>query len=86
MPIAVPLDRPLLEEWLAARRSGPVRIKVPARGDKRRLLQVVTTTAKESFPRHKLKRATDFAARSRARPVLSTPLVTDVVRAPRRSG
>jgi excinuclease ABC subunit C len=63
---AWPLDRPLLEEWLAARRGGPVRIKLPARGDKRRLLQVVTTNAKEAFTRHKLKRATDFASRSRA--------------------
>jgi excinuclease ABC subunit C len=63
---AWPLDRPLLEEWLGARRGGPVRIKVPARGDKRRLLQVVTTNAKEAFTRHKLKRASDFASRSRA--------------------
>jgi excinuclease ABC subunit C len=63
---AWPVDRPLLEEWLSARRGGRVRINVPARGDKRRLLQVVTTNAKEAFTRHKLKRATDFAARSRA--------------------
>ena len=61
-----PVDRALLEEWLTARRGGPVRIAVPARGDKRRLLQVVTTNAKEAFLRHKLKRASDFAARSRA--------------------
>ena len=63
---AWPVDRPLLEEWLSSRRAGRVRIAVPARGDKRRLLQVVTTNAKEAFTRHKLKRATDFAARSRA--------------------
>ena len=63
---AWPLDRPLLEEWLAQRRGGPVRIAVPARGEKRRLLRVVTTNAKEAFVRHKLKRASDFAARSRA--------------------
>jgi len=63
---AWPLDRELLERWLAARRGGRVSIAVPARGDKRRLLGVVSTNAKESFVRHKLKRATDFAARSRA--------------------
>jgi excinuclease ABC subunit C len=63
---AWPVDRPLLEEWLTARRGGRVRINVPARGDKRRLLTVVTTNAREAFLRHKLKRATDFAARSRA--------------------
>jgi excinuclease ABC subunit C len=61
-----PLDRDVLEAWLAQRRGGPVRIAVPSRGDKRRLLRVVTTNAKEAFVRHKLKRATDFAARSRA--------------------
>src|SRR5918996_1356252 len=63
---AWPVDGGVLEAWLADRRSGRVRIAVPARGDKRRLLQVVTTNAKESFVRHKMKRASDFAARSRA--------------------
>jgi excinuclease ABC subunit C len=63
---AWPLDRNILEEWLSARRGSRVSIGVPARGDKRRLLGVVTTNAKESFIRHKLKRAQDFAARSRA--------------------
>jgi excinuclease ABC subunit C len=63
---AWPVDRPLLEEWLSSRRDGRVRIHVPERGEKRRLLQIVTTNAKESFLRHKLKRASDFAARSRA--------------------
>ena len=63
---AWPVDRPLLEEWLSFRRDGRVRIHVPERGEKRRLLQVVTTNAKEAFLRHKLKRASDFAARSRA--------------------
>jgi excinuclease ABC subunit C len=63
---AWPLDRGVLERWLGERRDGRVQIAVPARGDKRRLLQVVTTNAKESFIRHKMKRASDFAARSRA--------------------
>ena len=61
-----PLDRNVLEEWLATRRGSRVSIGVPARGDKRRLLGVVTTNARETFIRHKLKRAQDFAARSRA--------------------
>jgi excinuclease ABC subunit C len=63
---AWPVDRDVLETWLKVRREGPVRIAVPARGDKRRLLQVVTVNAKDAFLRHKLKRASDFAARSRA--------------------
>ncbi len=59
-------DRDLLEEWLSGLRRTRVRIAVPARGDGRRLLQMVTQNAKEAFVRHKLKRAQDFAARSRA--------------------
>src|SRR5207253_6763362 len=43
-----------------------VRISIPARGDGRRLLQMVNQNAKEAFARHKLRRASDFAARSRA--------------------
>jgi excinuclease ABC subunit C len=63
---AWPVDGSLLESWLGARRGSRVQISVPARGDKRRLLKVVTVNAKEAFVRHKLKRASDFAARSRA--------------------
>jgi excinuclease ABC subunit C len=63
---AWPADRELLEEWLSSVRGSRVRVAVPARGDGRRLLQVVNQNAKEAFVRHKLRRATDFAARSRA--------------------
>ncbi len=63
---AWPADQEVLELWLSGLRGTRVRIAVPARGDGRRLLQVVNQNAKESFVRHKLKRATDFAARSRA--------------------
>lgn len=63
---AWPMDRELLETWLTGRRGGPVRIAVPSRGAKRQLLEVVTRNAREAFTRHKLKRASDFAARSRA--------------------
>ena len=63
---AEPADQTLLETWLAGRRGGPVRIAVPARGAKRKLLEVVTSNAEEAFHRHKLRRASDFGARSRA--------------------
>jgi excinuclease ABC subunit C len=63
---AWPVDREVLERWLSDTRDGPVRIAIPERGDKRRLMQTVTNNAKESFIRHKMKRASDFAARSRA--------------------
>src|SRR5437588_65054 len=59
-------DQVVLEEWRSGVRGSRVRVAVPARGDGRRLLQVVDQNAKEAFVRHKLKRATDFAARSRA--------------------
>ena len=59
-------DADLLESWLAARRGTRVRIQVPERGAKRKLMEVVTRNAQEAFHRHKLRRASDFGARSRA--------------------
>jgi excinuclease ABC subunit C len=56
----------VLEAWLTARRGSNVRIAVPERGAKRKLMDVVMRNAGESFHRHKLKRASDFGARSRA--------------------
>ncbi len=63
---AWPADQAVLEEWLSTVRGSRVRINVPARGDGRRLLQVVEHNAREAFARHKLKRASDFGSRSRA--------------------
>jgi excinuclease ABC subunit C len=63
---AWPADQRVLEEWLSREAGRRVRISVPARGDGRRLLQVVDQNAKDAFMRHKLKRAADFGARSRA--------------------
>ena len=62
----VPDDAGVLEAWLSARRGTNVRIAVPERGAKRKLMEVVSRNAGESFHRHKLKRASDFGARSRA--------------------
>ena len=62
----VPDGAGVLEAWLSARRGTNVRIAVPERGAKRKLMEVVTRNAGESFHRHKLKRASDFGARSRA--------------------
>jgi excinuclease ABC subunit C len=55
----------LLERWLKQRRRGAVRIRVPQRGEKRALLQTVTENATQQFIRHRLKRSSDFAARSK---------------------
>jgi len=61
-----PSDRDVLETWLSGRRGSQVTIAVPARGAKRRLMEVVASNAAEAFHRHKLRRASDFGARSRA--------------------
>ncbi|MGZ6544121.1 MAG: excinuclease ABC subunit UvrC [Actinomycetota bacterium] len=61
-----PADRDVLETWLAARRGSRVSIGVPERGAKRKLMEVVNQNAAEAFHRHKLRRASDFGARSRA--------------------
>jgi len=63
---ALPEDRDVLEAWLAGRRGSRVGIAVPERGVKRKLLETVTRNAGEAFQRHKLRRASDFGARSRA--------------------
>jgi excinuclease ABC subunit C len=61
-----PADREVLEAWLSGRRGANVTIAVPARGAKRRLQEVVSRNAADAFHRHKLRRASDFGARSRA--------------------
>ncbi len=71
---AMPTDAAVLEAWLSQRRGGPVHIGVPSRGAKRRLMEVVARNATESFQRHKLRRASDFGARSRALAELSDQL------------
>lgn len=53
-------------EWLRHLRGSLVSFRVPLRGDKRELHEMVTTNAKEEFLRHRLKRASDHNSRSRA--------------------
>jgi excinuclease ABC subunit C len=55
----------VLERWLGGRRGARVTIAVPERGSKRKLLSLVAGNAQEAFHRHKLRRASDFGARSR---------------------
>jgi excinuclease ABC subunit C len=61
-----PDDRELYEEFLGLNRGSKVRIRVPQRGGKRELLETATLNARESFQRHKLRRASDHNARARA--------------------
>ena len=76
-----PDDRELYEEFLGAARSeagdgrgGKVRVRVPQRGAKRALLEMVTQNAQEAFHRHKLRRASDHNARARALVALQAAL------------
>jgi excinuclease ABC subunit C len=61
-----PDDRELYEELLTLNRGAKVRVRVPQRGGKRDLLQTANLNARESFQRHKLRRASDHNARARA--------------------
>ena len=59
-----PSDATLVEELLGEHRGGPVRFRVPQRGDKRSLLETVEQNAKQALARHKMKRAGDLTTRS----------------------
>jgi excinuclease ABC subunit C len=63
---ALPPEAEALEEWLADRRGGTVRLRVPQRGDKKALLDTVARNAAEALALHKTKRASDLTTRSRA--------------------
>jgi excinuclease ABC subunit C len=61
-----PADRDILCTWLRTVREGPVDIAVPQRGAKRALQETVTRSATEDLARHRLRRASDHNARSKA--------------------
>ena len=61
-----PDDREILQSWLRGVRGGPVDIAVPLRGAKRALQDTVTRSAGEDLARHRLRRAADHNARSKA--------------------
>jgi excinuclease ABC subunit C len=69
-----PADRTLLQSWLRAVRGGPVDIAVPQRGAKRALQETVTRSAGEDLARHRLRRAADHNARSKALTELQSAL------------
>ena len=61
-----PLAMATYEEWLSFQRGSKVEIRIPQRGDKRELHELVTRNATEDFVRHRMKRSADHNARSRA--------------------
>src|SRR3954447_5073249 len=62
----LPDDVDVLNEWLSESRGSRVTLRVPQRGDKRALAETVARNAAQSLTQHKLKRASDLTARSRA--------------------
>ncbi|MFC8530521.1 excinuclease ABC subunit UvrC [Nocardia sp. NPDC057227] len=62
----LPTDVDEVQEWLGALRGGPVRVRVPQRGDKKALAETVRRNAAEALAQHKLKRAGDLTSRSAA--------------------
>lgn len=54
------------EEWLGFLAGKKVEIRVPQRGAKRELQDLVTANAAQEFVRHRLRRSSDHNARSRA--------------------
>ncbi len=61
-----PEDPSTYEEWHTHLRGSKVQIRVAQRGDKRELHETVTRNAREEFTRHRMRRAGDHNARSRA--------------------
>lgn len=62
----LPDDVEMYEQWLTEHRGSRVQIRVPQRGDKKRLAETVTQNATEEFQRHRLRRASDHNSRSKA--------------------
>ncbi|MGD9753354.1 MAG: excinuclease ABC subunit UvrC [Acidimicrobiia bacterium] len=62
----LPDDVELYEQWLASERGTKVEIRVPQRGERKEFLATVTQNASEEFTRHRMRRASDLNARSRA--------------------
>ncbi len=61
-----PENESLYVEWLTHLRGSAVSVRVPQRGDKRELQEIVVKNAREEFLRHRMRRATDHSSRARA--------------------
>lgn len=75
----IPESAPQIIEALQAHRptGGKIRLMVPERGEKSRLLNRATLNATEQLMRHKLKRATDITSRTDALAQLQEALQID---------
>lgn len=61
-----PQDPETFAQWLSERRGSVVDVRVPRRGDKRALMETVARNASQALARHKVSRAGDLTARSKA--------------------
>jgi excinuclease ABC subunit C len=62
----MPPDQEVREAWLSDRHGSRVKLRVPQRGTKRRLMETTHTNAADAFARHRLRRQSDHNARARA--------------------
>lgn len=62
----LPNDQEEIEAWLSDLRGNKVSVRVAMRGDKKSLLETAHTNAEHSLRNYKLKRSTDFTARTDA--------------------
>ncbi|XRQ15689.1 excinuclease ABC subunit UvrC [Actinomadura welshii] len=74
---AQPPDEEAMTELLSEQRGGPVRLRVPQRGDKKALLETVARNAHEALKLHKTRRTSDLTTRSRALQELQEALDLD---------
>ena len=63
--VSVPVDdATALEAWLSGLRDGPVHLRVPARGDKKALMETALKNASHTLQSHRMKRSSDLTTRS----------------------
>jgi len=73
------MDKELLEEWLSMKRGSKVSIKVPVKGDKKNVLEMVAQNAQMTLEHFKLKMVTDRQRHRKAMDELQLLLEMDVV-------
>ncbi len=69
-------DLHAIHEWIEAKRDGPVKIHVPLRGEKRKLLRMVAANAAQGLAQRRVKRTADAdldAAMAELQEALSLP-------------
>jgi excinuclease ABC subunit C len=74
-----PTEKTILEKWLSHSLQSRVQILVPQRGDKRKLLELVTQNASQEMNRNRIRRASDQTTRSKALAELQILLKMPVV-------